>query len=182
MTQRSSKSISTEIGIIRIEANPAGVCTVEILGATTDLADSVEGIDSPGSSGNHTNSTGKLDSRTKLHLDSAIAALNAYFNHQSDIPKLVYDIRGTDFQRAVWQEISNLGFGESATYGEIAARIGKPKAVRAVGAAVGANPVPLLIGCHRVLGAAGRITGYSGGDGIATKRQLLQFEQIDFTE
>ena len=169
MTQHHSGFISSPIGTIRIKASPVGVCSVEIL-PSTGLDAKDLGIE------------GSTDSRSEVHIEGAKAALAAYFSQRFDIPEIVYDINGTDFQLAVWREIRKLKFGESATYGEIAARIGKPKAVRAVGAAVGANPVPLLIGCHRVLGSAGRITGYSGGDGIATKRQLLRLEQIDFKE
>lgn len=90
--------------------------------------------------------------------------------------------KGTQFQRAVWQEIRNLGFGKVISYSEIAKAIGKPLASRAVGGAVGANPIPLLVGCHRVLGAGGRITGYSGGEGLVTKKVLLKLENIGFLE
>jgi methylated-DNA-[protein]-cysteine S-methyltransferase len=89
---------------------------------------------------------------------------------------------GTDFQRAVWSEIAKVGFGQVITYAEIARRIGNPSAVRAVGGAVGANPVPLVIGCHRILGSGERITGYSGGDGLATKRWLLAHEGITYRD
>ena len=82
----------------------------------------------------------------------------------------------------MWAEISKIEFGKTKTYGEIAEAIGRPKAVRAVGGAVGANPVPLVIGCHRVLGAAGKITGYSGGDGLPTKRWLLKLEGLSAKE
>ncbi len=89
---------------------------------------------------------------------------------------------GTDFQRAVWGEIAKVGFGEAITYADIARRIGNPSAVRAVGGAVGSNPVPLVIGCHRILGAGDRITGYSGGDGLPTKRWLLAHEGINYRD
>lgn len=85
---------------------------------------------------------------------------------------------GTQFQREVWQKIAKTGFGKSTSYLEIARAIGRPKAARAVGGAVGANPVPLLIGCHRVMGSSGQITGYSGGKGIPTKKWLLRHESI----
>lgn len=96
-----------------------------------------------------------------------------------DVP---YEIHGTPFQMAVWKEIAKLKFGETTTYGQIAIAAGNPKAVRAVGAAVGANPIPLVIPCHRVLGSDARITGYSGGQGIPTKRQLLAIEKISYRE
>lgn len=91
-----------------------------------------------------------------------------------------FDLIGTDFQISVWGEIAGLGFGASQSYGEIANSIGKPEASRAVGGAVGANPVPLLIGCHRVLGSNKKLTGYSGGQGLKTKLWLLEHEQIEY--
>ena len=111
-------------------------------------------------------------------LDNAKSQLQQYFDGKLTDFDLPLDPHGTDFQKAVWGQIAKIGFGETITYQEIAAKLGKPLASRAVGGAVGANPIALLIGCHRVLGAAGRITGYSGGDGIPTKRWLLAHEQI----
>jgi methylated-DNA-[protein]-cysteine S-methyltransferase len=115
-------------------------------------------------------------------LDEAENQLAKYLAGKSKVLNFAVEVHGTDFQRAVWAEISNIGFGETKTYGEIAEAIGRPKAVRAVGGAVGANPVPLVIGCHRVLGASGKITGYSGGDGLPTKRVLLALEGIKAKE
>ena len=102
-----------------------------------------------------------------------------YFKGKSKELDFATDLEGTAFQKTVWKEISKIGFGEVTTYAEIAKNIGDPKAVRAVGGAVGSNPVPLIIGCHRVLGASGKITGYSGGDGLPTKRWLLALEGIE---
>ncbi len=85
---------------------------------------------------------------------------------------------GTEFQQEVWQQISKISFGKSLSYAEIARVIGRPKASRAVGGAVGANPIPLIVGCHRVMGSTGKITGYSGGKGIPTKKWLLKHENI----
>ncbi|MFM6981107.1 MAG: methylated-DNA--[protein]-cysteine S-methyltransferase [Micrococcales bacterium] len=95
---------------------------------------------------------------------------------------LDYELAGTDFQLAVWNAIAKVPFGETTTYSELAIQAGNPKAVRAVGGAVGANPIPLIFGCHRVLGANDKITGYSGGSGLATKRQLLAIEKISYRE
>lgn len=83
---------------------------------------------------------------------------------------------GTDFQRRVWQRIADIPYGDRATYGQIALDVGKPGAGRAVGAAVAANTQPLLVGCHRVLGVSGHITGYSQGQGPSTKQWLLNHE------
>ena len=115
-------------------------------------------------------------------LQDAKKQLTSYFKGKTKELKFDVQLQGTDFQKAVWKEIAKIGFGEITTYAEIAKNIGNPKAVRAVGGAVGSNPVPLVVGCHRVLGASGRITGYSGGDGIPTKRWLLALEGIETTD
>jgi len=95
-----------------------------------------------------------------------------------DVPvKLV----GTAFQQAIWHELAALNFGETSGYGELAARAGHPQAARAVGGAVGANPVAIIIPCHRVLAANGTLTGYSNGSGVETKIQLLKLEGISYS-
>ena len=91
-------------------------------------------------------------------------------------------VSGTPFQLAVWKTIAKVPFGKTVSYGEIATAIGRPQAARAVGAAVGANPTPLLVGCHRVIGSSGSLTGYSGGQGIKTKKLLLDHESIEFKQ
>jgi methylated-DNA-[protein]-cysteine S-methyltransferase len=115
-------------------------------------------------------------------LDDAEKQLKRYFAGKSKTLDFAVEATGTEFQRQVWQEIAKIPFGETKTYGDIATAIGRPKAVRAVGGAVGANPVPLVIGCHRVLGSSGKITGYSGGDGLPTKRWLLALEGLKAKE
>jgi len=81
---------------------------------------------------------------------------------------------GTDFQLRVLEELQRIPYGSTVSYGEIAERIGKPKAVRAVGAANGRNPIPIIIPCHRVIGSNGKMTGFGGG--IPTKKALLRLE------
>jgi methylated-DNA-[protein]-cysteine S-methyltransferase len=113
-------------------------------------------------------------------LSEAAKQIDLYI--KGSLPKfsLPLMVSGTPFQLAVWKAIAKVPFGKTVSYGEIAAAIGKPQAARAVGAAVGANPTPLLVGCHRVLGSSGSITGYSGGQGIRTKKLLLDHESIEF--
>ena len=82
---------------------------------------------------------------------------------------------GTDFQRRVWAELGRIPFGETISYGELAARVGKPTASRAVGAANGRNPLPVVVPCHRVIGTSGRLVGYGGG--LPTKQALLDLER-----
>jgi methylated-DNA-[protein]-cysteine S-methyltransferase len=115
-------------------------------------------------------------------IEKAKSQLAEYFAGKRKTFDLPIELHGTEFQKSVWKVIDDIKFGETLTYADIAARIGKPKASRAVGGAVGANPVPLFVPCHRVLGANGKITGYSGGEGLPTKRQLLKLEQITSVE
>lgn len=80
----------------------------------------------------------------------------------------------TEFQRAVWEEARRIPYGQTTTYGELARRVGRPKAARAVGAAMGANPLLLIVPCHRVVGADGSLTGF--GCGLEVKERLLRLE------
>jgi methylated-DNA-[protein]-cysteine S-methyltransferase len=110
--------------------------------------------------------------------DEAVAQLLDYFDgyrKRFTVPLLH---RGTPFQVAVWQELAAIGWGRSATYGQIAAAVGRRGSGRAVGGAIASNPTPLLVGCHRVLSAAGSATGWSWAEGVRTKQWLLDLEGI----
>lgn len=109
---------------------------------------------------------------------AALAQVRQYFNGERKNFDLPLEAHGTEFQRSVWNQVAKIPFGATMTYAEIANAIGKPMASRAVGGAVGSNPIALVIGCHRVMGSSGKITGYSGGNGIPTKRWLLKHEGI----
>ncbi|TAL45733.1 MAG: methylated-DNA--[protein]-cysteine S-methyltransferase [Salinibacterium sp.] len=111
-------------------------------------------------------------------LEAAAEQLTEYFAGKRTSFDLPVAVEGTAFQRAVWNELSAIGFGEVSSYGTIGAATGRATAGRAVGGAIGANPVPIIVPCHRVLGADRRITGYSGGAGIPTKAWLLDHEGI----
>jgi methylated-DNA-[protein]-cysteine S-methyltransferase len=84
-------------------------------------------------------------------------------------------LKGTPFQQCVWRELVRIPFGQTITYAELARRVGNPSASRAVGSANGRNPVSIIVPCHRVIGADGRLTGYAGG--VEIKRRLLEWEQ-----
>lgn len=101
--------------------------------------------------------------------------LREYFAGERREFDLALEPDGTDFQREVLRELTRIPYGETATYRDIAERIGRPKAVRAVGAANGRNPLPIVIPCHRVIGSDGSLTGFGGG--LATKSALLRLEQ-----
>ena len=87
-----------------------------------------------------------------------------------------YSLRGTSFQRTVWEELLKIPYGMTVNYQDIADRIGRPKAVRAVANAIAANPIPYLIPCHRVIGKNGKLTGYRGG--LEVKKALLERENV----
>ncbi|HEV7424108.1 MAG TPA: MGMT family protein [Candidatus Paceibacterota bacterium] len=91
-------------------------------------------------------------------------------------------LKGTEFQKKVWMAISKIPKGKVITYKELATKIGKPKAIRAVANAVGANPMAPLIPCHRVVRSDGTLGGYSGKGGVKTKRVLLIKEGVDFNK
>lgn len=112
-------------------------------------------------------------------LEAAAAQLREYFAGERIDFDLLVKLAGTPFQTAVWAELGQLGFGEVISYGELGIATGRPTAGRAVGGAVGANPIPIIVPCHRVLAGNRRITGYSGGEGIPTKVWLLDHEGIE---
>ncbi len=100
--------------------------------------------------------------------------LHEYFNGKRKTFDFPLAPKGTPFQLAVWNALLEIPYGDTVTYAELARRIGKPSAVRAVGAANGANPIPVIIPCHRVIGSNGTLTGYGGG--IERKQWLLALE------
>lgn len=106
--------------------------------------------------------------------------LGAYFAGELRDFDLPLDTRGTPFQHDVWRELRRIPFGRSSTYSEIARRIGRPSAVRAVGAANGRNPLPIIVPCHRVVGSDGKLTGYAGG--LPIKEFLLRLEGVGESE
>jgi len=110
-------------------------------------------------------------------LREAVAQLRAYFAGQRTSFDLPLDLRaGTAFQQSVWDALLAIPRGGTTSYGELARRLGKPQAARAIGAAVGRNPVSIVVPCHRVLGTDGTLTGYAGG--IERKTALLQLEGV----
>ena len=122
------------------------------------------------------------DERSDAVLDRAAAQLSEYFSGTRTTFDVPVTLCGTEFQREVWARLGELRFGEVTSYGELGLSTGRATAGRAVGGAVGANPVPILVPCHRVLATNNRITGYSGGNGIPTKVWLLNHEGIGHTE
>ncbi len=108
-------------------------------------------------------------------LDRAITQLEEYFAGQRREFDLPLAMEGTEFQRSAWQVLTTIPYGETITYGEQATRLGNPQASRAVGAANGANPIPIIVPCHRVVGSDGHLTGYAGG--VDIKAWLIDHER-----
>ncbi|MGB6208118.1 methylated-DNA--[protein]-cysteine S-methyltransferase [Mycobacterium sp.] len=116
-----------------------------------------------------------VDSNVDHGFDEAVAQLAEYFagaRRQFDLP---LNPRGCDMARHVWRRLAEIPYGETTTYGELASRVGGDIDARDVGGLVGGNPLSILIPCHRVLGAGGKLTGYAGG--LNRKRYLLELEE-----
>jgi methylated-DNA-[protein]-cysteine S-methyltransferase len=109
----------------------------------------------------------------------ALRQLAAYFAGRLTAFDLPLDMKGTEFQRRVWSALRDIPYGKSCSYGELARAIGRPAAVRAVGAANGRNPIAIVVPCHRVIGASGKLVGYGGG--LPLKQMLLGLE-ADYAE
>jgi methylated-DNA-[protein]-cysteine S-methyltransferase len=112
---------------------------------------------------------------TPAAVRAAAEQIAAYFAGALTTFSLPLDPAGTEFQRHVWSALADIAYGTTESYGELAARIGNPKACRAVGLANGRNPIPLVLPCHRVIGANGSLTGYGGG--LELKKSLLDHER-----
>ena len=115
-------------------------------------------------------------SAASQHLQRTAQQLDEYFSGKRTEFDVSLDLAGTDFQRSVWQELSAIPFGKSVSYAQHAQRLGNPKALRAVGSAIGKNPISIIVPCHRVIGSSGAVTGYAGG--LERKRFLLALEDI----
>ncbi|MDP6968053.1 MAG: methylated-DNA--[protein]-cysteine S-methyltransferase [Gammaproteobacteria bacterium] len=114
--------------------------------------------------------------RQSTILKAAQQQLTEYFAGRRQSFDLLLSPMGTEFQCQVWQQLQQIPYGSVCSYGDIAEAIGRPKACRAVGAANGQNPIPIIIPCHRVIGANGQLTGFSGG--LSVKAHLLTLEGV----
>ncbi|MEE9274972.1 MAG: methylated-DNA--[protein]-cysteine S-methyltransferase [bacterium] len=161
-------------GRAAVAATGRGVCAIVLRGGAAGLARRLAGFGRlPGR---------RPDPRAGGRLEAALAWLDALLNRgEAPPPAFALDLPGgTPFQREVWRAIGAIPPGEVRTYGDLAREIGRPRAARAVGAASGANPLPLAVPCHRLLGAAGGLHGYAGG--LEMKRWLLRREAEQMRE
>lgn len=114
------------------------------------------------------------DAGGRAVLEATQAQIMEYFAHKRTVFELPLELQGPAFHRRVWEALYAIPYGKTASYGQLAARLGVPDAARAVGAANGANPIAIIIPCHRVIGADGSLVGYGGG--LQRKRMLLDLE------
>ena len=155
--------VDTPLGKVCIAASDLGLCGVWFI----DQAHRPDAMDGP--------TAWPHDGAHPVLVHTA-CQLKAYFAGQRSTFDVPLDLHsGTAFQQSVWQALLKIPHGQTASYGEISQQINNPKAVRAVGAAVGRNPISLIVPCHRVLGGDGSLTGYAGG--LVRKTALLQLER-----
>jgi methylated-DNA-[protein]-cysteine S-methyltransferase len=146
--------VDTPLGPLTLEGGPRGLAAVHFPGREPQL---------------------DPEARDREALAPAAAQLREHFAGERRAFDLELDLGGTPLQRAVWERLRRIPYGETITYAELAREVGRPTAVRAIGAAVGRTPVPIVVPCHRVVGSDGSLTGYGGG--IERKRALLELER-----
>lgn len=151
----SLRQLETPVGTLTLTASDAGLTAIH-----WGAVDATKDVDTP---------------RQREILGQAAEQLTRYFAgllRDFDLPLAA---NGTPFQIAVWRGLTTIPHGETRSYGDLAAQIDKPRAARAVGAAAGRNPLPIVVPCHRLVGSQGQLTGFAGG--LANKRVLLALEQ-----
>ena len=160
------------IGSIEIHATDAAISKVEFAGEQAEASDEESGERSS------PRASSPMPPAAHPLLDEVHRQLNAYFAGDLHCFDLPLDLEGTPFQQQVWQQLLSVGYGQTASYQDIAHAIDNPKAVRAVGAANGRNPVSIIVPCHRIIGSGGRpkLTGYGGG--LWRKEWLLRHEGV----
>lgn len=157
-----SRSLDTPIGELTLLASDDGLTHVLFADqAPADVGLDAEDIEE--------------GSATDPVLDATASQLAEYFDGERRTFDIPLDLGGTSFQREAWTALADVPYGETRSYAEQAESIGRPGAFRAVGAANGRNPVPIVLPCHRIVGADGSLTGFGGG--LAVKEQLLRHEQ-----
>ncbi len=155
------KKIKSPVGMLDLIANERALVIVQMENHTHD----------------HMGSLDLKDGENHKVLKEAAKQLKEYFAGDRKKFYLPIEFNGTEFQKEVWNELLRIPYGKYVTYGVQAAKIGRPKAVRAVGACNGKNPISIIVPCHRVIGASGSLTGYAGG--LSVKQHLLKLEGID---
>lgn len=159
-------TIDTPIGRMVAIASNAGICVLEFL----------DGRAAPSVARKFARRHGaRAAAGPSAHVEQLRAELTAYFGGELRRFETPLDLRGTPFQRAIWMRVARAPYGKTITYAQVAARAGRPSAVRAAGHANGRNPVSIVVPCHRIVGTDGSLRGYGGG--LWRKRWLLELER-----
>lgn len=157
MSSLTCRTIDSPVGPITVAGRGGVVTTIRLPTPRREPPGSAEWVEDPDA------------------FPEAVEQLREYFAGERTSFDFPMELAGSDFQRAVWSALREIPYGETWSYGQLAARLGKPGAARAVGLANGANPIPIVVPCHRVIGADGSLTGYGGG--LETKSALLELER-----
>ena len=158
--------------VVRVVASNLGLRAINFR-----LSDPIQGernVSGSGNAGRNALGTASVRNDANPVAKETARQLQAYFAARLRRFDLTLDMLGTEFQKRVWRELEAIPYGETRSYRQIAQTIGSPLAVRAVGAANCANPIPIVIPCHRVIGAGGKLVGYGGG--LPLKKRLLALE------
>ena len=167
MLQAAQRLLRTPVGVLRVTASERGVTAIERVSRASVASRAKV-------SGRAKVSRTQVSPRAARHADTAVRQLREYFagtRQQFDLP---LNSSGTAFQQKVWQQLIQIPFGETITYLHMAKRLGNVKSIRAAASANGKNPLAIIIPCHRVVGADGKLTGYAGG--LHRKQWLLEHE------
>ena len=156
MPQAAQRTLRTPVGVLRVTASERGVTAVERVSRASVA------------------SRAKVSARAVRHADTAVRQLREYFAGTRRNFTVPLDLEGTEFQQQAWAAMCDIRYGQTLSYAQQAKAIGKPKAVRAVGSANGANPIPIIVPCHRVIASDGSLGGYALG--LTMKRYLLALE------
>ena len=165
----------------QLTASPVGLVRIDSPLGRLELTSDGKALDSLTIEREGTLPLDSVAERSNRVLERAAKQLGEYFADRRRSFSITLAARGTVFQHQIWDQLTALEWGEVTTYGELGLGAGRASAGRAVGGAIGANPIPIIVPCHRVLGSDGRVTGYSGGNGIPTKLWLLEHEGILLT-
>ena len=166
MLQAAQRLLRTPVGVLRVTASERGVTAIERVSRAS--------VASRAQVSRTQVSRVKVSGRAARHADTAVRQLREYFAGTRRKFAVPLDLDGTEFQQQAWAAMCGIRYGDTLSYAQQAKAIGKPKAVRAVGSANGANPVPIIVPCHRVIASDGSLGGYALG--LAMKRYLLALE------
>ena len=156
MPQEAQRTLRTPVGVLRVSADDQGVTAIVRVSRAKVSART------------------KVSARATRHADTAVQQLREYFAGTRRKFTVPLHLEGTEFQQQAWAAMRNIRYGDTLSYAQQAKAIGKPRAMRAVGSANGANPVPIIVPCHRVIASNGSLGGYALG--LAMKRYLLALE------